>query len=194
MAKRTRLASPELRDEEEVEAVMPRVAQHAGSRAPQREAAHETNHGTKRRTRRRKSVINENIFYIPEDEIPQGSSYEWKRWAVHGLEDPFYIASMREQGWEPVDPKRHPNWVPPGYKEPYIIKGSQILMERPIELTEEARKEQRQLSKQMIREAEQRLGLAPRENGMQTGTRDLDGVRPNIVKEIGRMIPQAIEE
>lgn len=141
------------------------------------------------RRRRRQSVINENIFHIPLEEIPAGSSYEWKRWTVHGMEDPFYIASMREQGWEPVDPKRHPNWVPPGYKEAFIIKGGQILMERPMELTKEARAEQRALSKRQVVEAEQRLGLTPKG----TGTRDLKGIQPQIVKEVGRMV-SAIEE
>lgn len=172
--------------EEAVEAALPRRAQHT-SRTDEREAPREAAHEPARR-RRRKSAINEDIFYIPMDEVPEGSSYEWKRWTVCGLEDPFYISTMRGQGWEPVDPKRHPNWVPSGYKEPYIIKGGQILMERPIELTEEARAESRSLSKRQVREAEQRLGLTPRD----TATRDHASVRPQIVKEIGRMVP--IEE
>lgn len=186
MASRKRInTAPEPEDDEDdAEAVMPRAAQHKAGRTNTREAAHEGAHAAPRRTRRRKSVINENIFYIPEEEIPEGSSYEWKRWTVHGLEDPFYIAQMREQGWEPVDPKRHPNWLPPGYAQPHIIKGGQILMERPIELTEEARAEQRSLSKRQVREAEQRLGLTPRD----TGTRSLPEVAPRVHKEIGRMV------
>lgn len=172
----------------EVEAVVPRPALRA-ARTDTRDAGREAVHAPARR-RRKKSTINEDIFYIPLDEIPEGSSYEWKRWTVHGQEDPFYIASMREQGWEPVDPKRHPNWVPPGYNQPFIIKGGQILMERPIELTEEARAEQRQLSRRQIREAEQRLGMAPKD----TATRSLPEVRPQIHKEIGRMVPQSIED
>jgi hypothetical protein len=142
---------------------------------------HDTNHDTARRTRRRKASAVEDTFYIPVDEIPEGSSYEWKRWTVNGMEDPFYIASMREQGWEPVNPKRHPNWVPPNYKEPFIIKGGQILMERPIELTEEARAESRTQARQQVREAEQRLGKTPKD--------ELERVAPKITKEIGRMIP-----
>jgi hypothetical protein len=102
-----------------------------------------------------------------------------------GQEDPFYFASMREQGWEPVNPKAHPNWLPPGYKEPHIIRGGMILMERPVELTQEARKEQRQLSRQQVIEAEQRLGKTPKD----TLTRDHAGARPAITKEVGRMIP-----
>ena len=173
---------------EQMEAAMPRRPQHV-AREDGRDVR-EPAHTPPRRTRQRKDTIIEDIFYLPVEEIPEGSSYEWKRWTVHGQEDPFYISSMRQQGWEPVDPKRHPNWVPPGYKESFIIKGGQILMERPTELTEEARAEQRQLAKRQVREAEQRLGMTPRD----TGTRDHPGVRPQIVKEVGRMLPQGIED
>ena len=107
---------------------------------------------------------------------------------MNGLEDPFYIASMREQGWEPVDPRRHPTWVPPGYDKPHIIKGGQILMERPIELTNEARAEAKMLATKQIVEAEQRLGMTPKD----TLTRDHAGAKPRVVKEMMR--PVAIEE
>lgn len=157
-----------------------------------REPLHETVHGEARRTRRRKSTVNEDMFYIPVEEIPEGLSYEWKRWSVHGEENPYYIAQMREQGWEPVPPKRHPNWLPPGIaeKQPHIIKNGQILMDRPMELTEEARREQRQLAKVQVREAEQRLGMTPNN----TLTRQHQGVEPRVVKEYMRPIPAAIED
>ena len=147
--------------------------------------AHVADHASPRvRTRRSKSTVNEDQFYIPLDEIPEGSNYEWKRWENVGQQDPFYIARMREQGWEPVNPKRHPNWVPPGYNEPHIIKGGQILMERPMELTLEARKELRQLSRQQVREAEQRLGMTPKGEA----TRELKEIAPRIQKEMMRPI------
>jgi len=147
-------------------------------------------HVEPRRTRRRKSTVHEDQFYLPQDEIPAESSYEWKRFSVHGQEDPFYLASLREQGWEPVNPKRHPNWVPPGYNQPHIIKGGMILMERPLSLTLEAQQEQRQLARQQVREAEQRLGMTPKGEL----TREHPDVRPRITKEVGRMVPTAIEE
>lgn len=142
---------------------------------------------TPKRTRRRKDTAQEDMFWLPVEEIPEGSSYEWKRWTAAGLEDPFYIAQMREQGWEPVDPKRHPNWLPPGYNEPNIIKGGQILMERPIELTLEARAEQRQLARRQVIEAEQRLGMTARELSTNANPNDLDALRPKLHKEVGRM-------
>lgn len=162
-----------------------RPAEHvesASSHEPDHEPAHES---PRVRTRSRKSTVNDDMFYIPVEEIPEGSSYEWKRHSVNGMQDPFYLAQMRQQGWEPVDPKRHPTWVPPGYAEPNIIKGGMILMERPIELTQEARKETRQLARQQMIEAEQRLGMTPKD----TLTRGHPDVAPRVTKEIGRMIP-----
>ena len=168
-------------------ATVPRPPQHIAA-TDEREPQHEELHAEPRRTRRRKATVNEDMFYIPVDEIPEGSSYEWKRFSVNGQEDPFYIAQMREQGWEPVDPKRHPNWVPPGYSQPNIIKGGQILMERPQHLTDEARAESRVLAKKQVREAEQRLGLTP--NGELT--RNHPGVAPKVTKEYVR--PMTIQD
>jgi len=181
---------PRVKIEEGDEAgIAPRAAAHQARSTIEREEAHVDDHEAPRvRTRRRKATVSEDPYYIPKEEIPEGMSYEWKRWSVVGQTDPFYIAQQREQGWEPVPPKRHPNWVPPGYNEPHIIKGGMILMDRPIELTNEAKRELRQLSKQQVREAEQRLGMTPKGEL----TRDDDRVRPRVVKEVGRMV--AVEE
>jgi hypothetical protein len=169
--------------------VTPREPAHQPRVLEVREDDHVVDHDAPRlRTRRRKSTVNEDMFYVPVDEIPEGLSYEWKRWTVTGQHDPFYIASMREQGWEPVPPKRHPHWVPPGYNEPHIIKNGMILMDRPLELTEEARRELRQLSRRQIKEAEQRLG----KTGDGEMTRDYDGVRPKVEK--GYFRPMVVED
>lgn len=179
---------PTVEDNEET--ASPRTAAHQPRAGAERMSAHAEEHEAPRvRTRRRKSTVNEDVYFVPTEEIPEGLSYEWKRWSISGLEDPFYIASMREQGWEPVPPSRHPNWVPPNYKEPHIIKGGCILMDRPTELTLDARKELRQLSRQQVREAEQRLGMTPK-NEM---TRDFDGARPKVVKEMMRQV-NVVEE
>ena len=173
------------------DSVTPRSAPHQARVVDRREEAHVPDHVEPRiRTRSRKSTVNENPFDLPMDEIPEGSNYEWKRWSVSGQHDPFYIASMRSQGWEPVDPKRHPNWVPPGYNEPHIIKDGQILMERPMELTLEARKELRQMSKKQVVEAEQRLGMTAKKLSGDANDSDLAQVGPKLTKEIGRMVAE----
>ena len=99
---------------------------------------------------------------------------------------------MRKQGWEVVNPQEHPDWVnlPPGYKEATVIIDGLILMERPAYLTKEAREDDRLLAKQRMREAEQRLGMTPKD----TLTRDHDATRPRVVKEMMRPVNVAIEE
>ena len=165
-------------------------AHQKAARAVQREPVHEA----PTRTRRRKLMANDDQFYLPIDEIPEthkamfdGSlvvSYEWKRYSNMGQEDPFYIANLREQGWEPVDPKKHPNWLPPGYDKPQIIKGGLILMERPIELSLEAKREEKKHSKQQVREAEARLGMTPKGEL----TRNFPGIEARVSKEYVRPV------
>ena len=167
-----------------------RTPEHVADRAPEHDQVHEPEHEIARaaprtRTRMRRVSAMDDPFYIPVEEIPEGSSYEWKRFSNVGQEDPFYIAQMRRQGWEPVDPKRHPTWVPPGYNLPTIVKGGMILMERPIELTQEAQRETRQLAQQQMAEAEQRLGKTPNN----TLTRDHAEVKPRIEKQYMRPVP-----
>jgi hypothetical protein len=166
--------------------VAPRAPAHQ-SKTNERQAAHASEH-TAPRVRRRKNSVSENVLHIPEEEIPAGLTYEWKRWSVSGQVDPFYIADMRSQGWEPVNPKNHPNWLPPGYNEPHIIKGGCILMERPEELTLEAKRELDALAKMRVKEAEQRLGMTPKGEL----TREHSAVAPKVVKEYMR--PMQVED
>jgi hypothetical protein len=172
----------------------PRIADRPPQHIPAaegRQAAHDPVHTEPRtRTRMRRTSVMDDPFYIPVDEIPEGSSYEWKRFSVNGQEDPFYLAQMRRQGWEPVDPCKHPTWVPPGYSLPNIIKGGMLLMERPSHLTEEAKLEARQMAMSQISEAEERLGKTPKD----TLTREHPGVKPKIHKEWNRPISTAIED
>lgn len=155
---------------------------------PVHEAIREEAVAPEKRRRRRTAQISEDRFYFPVEQIPEGSSYEWKRYSTMGQEDPFYISAMREQGWEPVNPKRHVGYLPADYKEPHIIRDGLILMERPKELTDEARLEMRQNARRQVKEAEQRLGATP--DG--TLTREHDAVKPRVTKEWNRAIP--IEE
>lgn len=137
------------------------------------------------RTRRRRFNNTDDRFALPMDEIPEGSTYEWKRFSVHGQEDPFYIAHQRQQGWEPVDPKRHPNWLPEGYQGNTIIKDGLLLMERPIELTMEARDETRKASRRQIDDQKAQLGMTP--NGQLP--RDADArTRPQVKSEMMRQV------
>lgn len=110
------------------------------------------------------------------DNIPPGTSYEWKRVTVAGKNDPSYDVMMREQGWEPVDSERHPELVAEGHKGA-IIRDGLMLMERPIELTREAQAEDRAAARDAVSVKKQQLGETP------TGTLTRD--HPSVHKIAG---------
>ena len=112
------------------------------------------------RERKRKGGSVSDKFFIDPTKIPPGISYEWKRETLYGASDPSYSVSLAENGWEPVDVSRHPEFMPPGFSGP-IRRDGMILMERPIELTEEARAEDRMNAIEIVRSKEMQLGQTP---------------------------------
>jgi hypothetical protein len=54
-------------------------------------------------------------------------------------EDPAYAVSLARKGSEPVPADRHPSFMPDGARFATIERKGMVLMERPLELTEEAR-------------------------------------------------------
>ena len=114
------------------------------------------------RTRQRKGNQVIDPFYIPPRLIPDGMSWEWKRHTTYGQQDVSYENSLMENGWEPVDASRPEvkGFMPAGYKGP-VIRNGLMLMERPIELTQEARDEDTMLARSQVRAKEQQLRDAP---------------------------------
>lgn len=94
-----------------------------------------------------------------DDIAARGMSVEWKRETVMGANDPSYDVFMREQGWEPIDGSRYPDFVAHDHKGP-IRRDGMILMERPIELTKEAMGEERAAARDAVRIKEEQLGTA----------------------------------
>ena len=78
-------------------------------------------------------------YYIELGIIPEGWSYEWKVRTVLGAEDPAHQVALARKGWEIVPASRHPELMPMGYKGVEITRKGMVLMERPLEITEEAR-------------------------------------------------------
>lgn len=112
------------------------------------------------RTRKRKGGQALDQFAVDPSMIPPGMTYEWKRVSTLGARDPSYEVLLAEQGWEPVPVERHPNFMPTGYRGP-IERGGLVLMERPVELTEEARAEAARDAFEVVRTKEEQLGLTP---------------------------------
>lgn len=127
------------------------------------------------RSRKRKGGQLADKFHIDASAIPDGISYEWKRYTVYGQEDPSYSVMLREQGWDPVTSDRHPDLVSDGHKGP-IIRDGQILMERPIELTREAQEEDRAMAREVVNIKKQQMGQTP----AGTLTRDAPGLQNKI--------------
>lgn len=145
------------------------------------------------RVRARNRPSGTDRFYIPVDRIPHGESWEFKRTATAGQPDPYHQQALYENGWLPVDPRKHP-WLLPavngGAPAPstYEIDGM-ILMERPMELTLEARREDEMRATGQVRDNDISLQRAPtgEERVMTQKVREATQVRRTI--ESGVDIP-----
>jgi len=117
-------------------------------------------------------------FFIDTRTVPDGWTYEWKRRTVLGKEDPAYQVSLARLGWEPVPASRHPEMMPAGMSAADIERKGMVLMERPKEITDEARRIDAQKARNQVRAKEQQLSYAPEG----TLPRDHAQARPNIKK------------
>ena len=100
-------------------------------------------------------------FYIDPSIIPDGWSYEWKTYTVLGKENPSYQVSMAHKGWEAVPRSRHPHMMPHNYQGETIERDGMILMERPLEITQEAKARDLRVARAQVQGKEAQLGGAP---------------------------------
>lgn len=117
-------------------------------------------------------------FYIDPHVIPDGWSYEWKRRLLLGAEDPSHNVALYRMGWEPVPASRHPEMMPRGWAGETIERKGMILMERPLELVEEARNHELRKARNQVRDKEAQLAGTPEG----TLTRDHAQAKPSIKK------------
>jgi hypothetical protein len=91
----------------------------------------------------RKRTSTGDIFQIPPELIPADYEYQWCAVSVVGNTEVLIDQNlmMAENGWRPVPAERYPGrFMPVGHKG-NIVRGGQMLMERPVALCEEARQE-----------------------------------------------------
>jgi hypothetical protein len=101
-----------------------------------------------------------NRYEYDRSKIPAGMTYEWKRKTVFGQEDTENLVNLEANGWEPVPAERHPELS--GRRAQVgtqIVRGGLILMERPVEITEEARELDTFAARHQVAQQIQRLGL-----------------------------------
>lgn len=103
-------------------------------------------------------------FYIELGIIPDGWSYEWKTRTILGAEDPAHQVSLARRGWEIVPASRHPELMPMGYKGADITRKGMVLMERPLEITQEAQRKALLVARTQMRDKEAQLSQ-PSRNG-----------------------------
>jgi len=111
------------------------------------------------------------IFEIPQDMVPKGWSLQWNAISISGNSDIIldFNHMMHQNGWRAVPAERYAGTlVPKGSKGP-IIRGQQMLMERPLALTLEAQQEDVRNAKQLISDRNESLKLAGVKKGLGEG-------------------------
>lgn len=95
-------------------------------------------------------------FFVDASIIPAGWAYEWKRHLVAGAQDPTYEVTLARTGWEPVAASRHPEMMPQGWTS-FIEREGMILMERPLEINDEAKARDLRTARNQVRQKEDQL-------------------------------------
>jgi hypothetical protein len=93
--------------------------------------------------------------------IPAGWEYQWKTDTVLNQRDPAYQVDLQKAGWRPVPAGRHPEMMPSGWTDSYIIRGGQILMEMPRVSVEAARVRERRVALEAVKVKEDQLNSSP---------------------------------
>lgn len=101
-----------------------------------------------------------NRFEFDRSLIPNGMTYEFKRFSMFGQEDKEHLVDLEQNGWTPVPAERHPELS--GRRAVAgadIVRGGLMLMERPTEITDEARELDTFAARHQVAAQVQRLGL-----------------------------------
>lgn len=101
------------------------------------------------------------IFEIPKEMIPEGWSYQWNAVSIAGNSEIILDQNhmMHQNGWRPVPAERYAGTLVPKGATGNIIRGQQMLMERPDALTAEARQEDLRNAHQLISDRNESLKL-----------------------------------
>ena len=82
---------------------------------------------------------------------------------MYNAEDAGYINSLKRTGWSEVPANRpgFDRFVPRNWKESFILKEGQILMERPTEVSNEIKRRMHGQATERVRIAEMQNGQSP---------------------------------
>jgi hypothetical protein len=137
-------------------------------------------------------------FQVDANDIPDGMSYQWIAVTVDGMEQRNSMAQFEMNGWRPVPMSRYPGRYGPQKAkngainhEPIIIEGL-MLVERPIELTIEAREEEIGAAKSLVKTRNEQFqprlpdALARRGTGLRA-KRTIEGMPPDVGRPVYEM-------
>lgn len=158
------------------------------TRAPQREPA----------ITRRKNPRNRDRFSFDKSIIPRGMDWQWNVVTVLNEAQRDNQIDMREAGWRAVTWRDLPDHMRPvdlteaGLDEPVVYRG-QMLMQRPMSLTIEARAEDLDAAQDAVRSKQRQLqqpeqGGAPRK-GLQIN-RNYERPQPTPQQDMGAEGPE----
>jgi hypothetical protein len=118
-------------------------------------------------------------FYVDPNSIPDGWTYNWKRFSSFELQDSANMIRVKREGWEAVPASRHPEMMPQGEPDNgMIMRDGLVLMECPTEIVRERQAIDLKRARDQVRYKEQQLSGTPEG----TMTRDHAKVRPQIKK------------
>jgi len=111
------------------------------------------------------------IFDIPKNMIPNGWTYQWNAVSIAGNSDIILDQNhmMHQNGWRPVPAERYAGTLVPKGSKGNIVRGQQLLMERPEELTKEAQQEDIRNARQLISDRNESLKLSGVKKGLGEG-------------------------
>lgn len=135
---------------------------HEPTRAPARSSRNVEAIGRSGEVLSRKRTSTGDIFDIPKSLIPKDWEYQWCAVTVAGNSEILLDQNLMfaENGWRAVPADRYPGrFMPVGHKGS-IVRGGQMLMERPRSLSDEARADDIKAAKQLISDRNESLKLS----------------------------------
>lgn len=119
----------------------------------------------------RKRTATGDIFAIPADMIEPGWEFQWCAVTVVGNSEILLDQNlmMAENGWRPVPADRFPGRFMPANHKGSIVRGGQMLMERPKVLCDQARSEDIRAARQLISDRNESLKLTGVKKNMADG-------------------------
>lgn len=165
-----------MNDEPEIQKVDGRSREARLARAQNREPTREATRGDVVVGRNgevlsRKRTQTGDIFHIPDSLIPKGWSYQWCAISVVGDKEILMDQNlmMAENGWRAVPASRYPGRFMPEGHTGSIVRGGQMLMERPQKLSDEAREEDIRNARKQMSDRNESLMLSGVKNQMRDG-------------------------